>query len=717
MQAKNPVAATINFLNFHGEQALGGGWKAFVESFVNSLRAKSSTQTEENKAEKKQTENDKDQENVSFLFDDFSTALSAWLITVQNTKKTAGWNPDKGAAPVQVLFHSPRESVSDAKNSLLLDIWHFIKPEQPHASTLLKEQCQSSVKSVQEGKVVFLSEISPGVNPITIEGRAAFSTFQLFPDRMLPIQGSGDECFYCGMKNHLPAKCPSKHLDPEINGLSELGYLSMNQLRESYGKAFPHQTLLLDEIKKGLDQGAVRRRQDLQAYCAFFDLNRCFQLRFLYQLCFSFSGKWPDTLKSDVSIRHTGNALRLGFDCLRVGNYGKAGGMLDSIVKRAIVDSFFAEIGLAFISLESENPEAFKLYLNKAKIMADTNTQKLYINLLLSRWHELYGKIQDAQRLAMENLEISNYCFDAKHRLIQLSALNHSDLSVIQQVAKLASTERCYFMIAVLDPKLNPAGAALENFLAVEYDSVMNSGRTLVSGIKEEYEELKQWLGDGEACLKPILDGVGNLDSLISKNSYFAAEDVVAISTKLSAAMKILVEAKLKELHANTAKTEHRWRKSSALWERYPYKSYFSDFPEKLSTGLNLLMKVKRLVAEKDIKSYLEAVTVLQDARKMCEKLESCRARMIWLRDFIDLIRAFVSRLIISEALALTIWIVGMAAIVMFEKSPFIAGIGSFLSEKSFRVFSFVALHLFIAPLMSIVTTMRSGMSSTSAET
>lgn len=33
------------------------------------------------------------------------------------------------------------------------------------------------------------------------------------------------------------------------------------------------------------------------------------------------------------------------------------------------------------------------------------------------------------------------------------------------------------------------------------------------------YKELKNWLGDSEACLNLILDGVKNLDSLISKNS------------------------------------------------------------------------------------------------------------------------------------------------------------------------------------------------------
>ena len=43
-------------------------------------------------------------------------------------------------------------------------------------------------------------------------------------------QGDQKECFYCGLKNHSPRDCPSRHLTLEAGGLTEVGYIPFKKL-------------------------------------------------------------------------------------------------------------------------------------------------------------------------------------------------------------------------------------------------------------------------------------------------------------------------------------------------------------------------------------------------------------------------------------------------------------------------------------------------------
>jgi len=130
-------------------------------------------------------------------------------------------------------------------------------------------------------------------------------------------------CFYCGMQNHRPGQCPSKLLSMEHNGLDSVGYLSFEQIRKAYEKAFSNPAAMVAVVAAGVDPQQIRKNPGLMAFVGFFDINRVYQIRFLWNLAFSRYSKWQSAFKAQP-VQADNKNLQLGLDCLRVGKYGQA---------------------------------------------------------------------------------------------------------------------------------------------------------------------------------------------------------------------------------------------------------------------------------------------------------------------------------------------------------------------------------------------------------
>lgn len=690
-----PTVVAMHYINFHGEEVLGKKWKPFTASLNGVLRSEAT-----DPGKHKLSEND-------FFFQTPLDGLNAWFRALEKAKVL--WPEAAGAVPAQILLRSPGESINIPMGDSTAPIWCFLPPELPHITAQLINFLDDLDASQRE-LILLKPETTPGFFPLTLKGWPPLSGFSIFPNKTLPAAKGSQECFYCGMTAHKPANCPSKHLSPEIQALSIAGRTPVPQINKEYEHIFNDPASLENEIINGLNAGSLRQRRDLSIYCAFFDITRIYQLRYLLQLAFCEDSKWPGLQATKPLKSTSGNLLFLGLDCLRVGNYSQAETILDGIVKRNEADSFFARIGLAFTALERGDSQSLFQNIESARSRASNKTESLYTLLLLSRYNELFGNFNLAEKLADEALELSRYCLEAQYRRIQLDAAKRNDLTLATSILKLISRERLYFPIALMDAKINQAGNPVELALAGIYEWSLNNGTDQLRRIRSRCTDLINWMGEDDSALKPVLKGLVNLEDLSKTNSYLGFMDLASNAQRLEASIGNLVESKRKALKIKLKKVNQRCESNKDFWSGYPFKNLFQQFSMDLTIALSQLSRAQEIEKEKEIKAYCEAMILLSKANQHCESMENSKDKMLLIKDISELTKFFAARLMTAEITCFILWLLGIIAATILDRPEIF---GEFQGiPSSIKSMSLVFLTMFLAPFFSVILAVRKGLSS-----
>jgi len=693
-----PVVVAVHFINFHGEGVLGANWNAFAQTFKKSLQVGT-----ESPDKLKLSENE-------YFFETPFKALDVWFKALQNAKSSRSWPKSAGAAPVQAIFRSPSESIDYPQGDPPTPIWCFVCAEQPYATAQIASYLYGAEEAKRE-KIIVEAETAHGLHPISVKNQYKIEKFSSFPETALPAKHDEViECFYCGCFTHAPAACPSKRMSSEVQGLSYVGYIPIVQLYREYERVLRSQNALEQELINGVDAGTLRRRPDLNVFCAFFDVNRIYQLRYLSQLAFSGRSRWPGLTPCKINAPASGNPLFLGLDCLRVGKLCEAENILEGVVKRTGGGSFFAVVGLAFTALEQGNSEKFFRNLESAKTRADGKVESLYALFLLSRYNELYGDFRLADRLTDELTDLCQYCLETKYRRIQMDALKGGDQTLPVRILDLVSRERLYFPIALLDPKLYKVADSHELALAACYEWLSVCAIERLGQTRSQCKDLINWMGEEDAILKPVMKGLVNLEDLAKTNSYFGNNDLLTSAVKLDVSIKGLVNAKRGTLRKKLKKVSARLEGNNDYWSAYPCKGRFSQYPEDLSAAAKLLDKAKQIEKKKEIKLYCDAIELLSQVERQCQSMETIRKKMDFVKSLYELGKNFAAKLMAAEIFCLILWLAGVLAASIFERST-TGELSAIISASSAKSFSLIFLSVFIAPIFSLAIALKKGLS------
>jgi hypothetical protein len=112
------------------------------------------------------------------------------------------------------------------------------------------------------------------------------------------IQGTNADCFYCGSKNHLVQRCPSKTLPEITDAIRKVGYKSL----EAINALFHEYSAALGTSSETL--GDETNHNVVLAHQAFYELKRIFQLRFFHIL-------WDTEVKAWDNVKNKINCIKI----------------------------------------------------------------------------------------------------------------------------------------------------------------------------------------------------------------------------------------------------------------------------------------------------------------------------------------------------------------------------------------------------------------------
>jgi hypothetical protein len=686
------ILVSVHPLLYQGQKILENRWPDFIYSLRNHLH--------KNGLE----DNNSSDELLLFNYNHPFSAFTSTINSLEQVKKEIGWKKSAGSLPVQVILHYEKKGSSPSATRETTNIWDTLSQESIYITRQLKLQW----KNLMSGKVLpphsFESEGS-GLFLVKLSDKSKIESNQLFSHREIPLRWKLTECFYCGMNNHSPAKCPSKFLSMESQGIHLVGYLSFLELNRSFKTAFNQQKKMNKTLLDGVSAGQVRKNIALQTFVSYFDINRVFQPRFLWNISFAGNNRW-ETLSRPDKVAPTNRNMHLGLDCLRVGQYSQAEELFSKESLATEGKPFFAYIGMAFVAIEQNKPKDILHFLEKANAIGGPENERVYVALLLSRYYSISNDNYKAEQAANNAFAISRSCLEAQYRRIQIAVKNGFNEKVFKELQAIVLGQKEIFIVALMDPSLIPIQGLVDDMLSSQIQSMTQNARENMGKASKNEEISAEWFESKDKEMLSNKKTFENLQSQLSRNSYYDLLDVCDRANGLSYSYIRIRENRVSEIRNHIQETNQELGRYRRYWTEYPYKIFFKKFTGKIQRIKLMLMKSKALAEKNNGKAFQKAEQTLANAIFEIKRLEPLVQKMNSTKLMITWLKEFFKKFIYSEVAIIIISLLLIAIIATIppadqEEEKFIAIIQKTELQKQ----CFMALTFIVAPLIALGST------------
>jgi len=639
---------SIYCIDVLGARALGAEWARLPAALAAKLTELSSAQ----------------RENLlwggTYTFTNPTTAVQACCSAIDAVKVSFRWERTGDPLPVQFVLHG-----DDPAAPLGMDprMWAFLLPEELYVTKSAWEQWKAAGAVAALPPHVAKDEVLAALR-LQLTARACTAPVRLFPRRTAPLTGSGEECFYCGLRDHRPPLCPSRHLRPDVAGLALAGHTSLAGLDHAYSQAFAARSKQAVELPAEAGPNDLRRNPELLAPVAFLDLQRTYQPRFLVSLFLSGADQWPETTVTRGDCGNSTSPICRGVRALLVHNYPDAETQFGDIHGADPATKCYAEVGLALVAVEKDQPQRVRYHLERAAKLATTEAEKLYIQFLRSRLHEVGGDLGGALHLIDEALAQRRPCDALRYRREQLGVrMGRTDGSA-QRLQLVASRNRELAMALLLDPWLEAIREDLDRKLLSLWLTALQGGKGKLAAAKAQSATLAEWLGERDPDLVPVLSGVQRLEGKLSRAGYYDVLELERDATQLARSCEHTRHSRHRALVQQLNTVEKYWQPLAQFWKEFGLKNLYRSLGERFAQTQADIERARELAGRGEIGAYREATERVAQVRASLGDL-AARSREIGAVPLIyTFLRRFLVYLVMMESLALA---VGLAILPLFR--------------------------------------------------
>lgn len=691
MDTAPAILLAIKPLHYQGQQLFQENWAPFIAG----LR----TRLQENGFE----DGDSNETLLLFTFNHPSSAITTLCQFISQTRNSLNWQGSDNALPLQIIVHlsQPEASTPPYRNPKA-GVWELLSPEAIHISKTLKAAWDLLMAKTTMPACTFNNE-GDGLFKLQFAPGEIIAAEPLLSSRALSGQGPERPCFYCGLTSHPPNQCPSKHLSMEHEGLGAVGYLPFKQLDQAYQKVFTSLEAMNAILAAGITPSQIRKNAELMVFVGFLDINRIYQVRFLWNLTFSRFSKWQPVLKAEP-VKPDNKNLQLGLDCLRVGKHAQAEEFLQQESHAKSTKHFSSTIGLAFVALETRGLADMRGFLEMAKSMATQPKERIYIDLLLSRFYDLVGETWKARDIIKNLLAAQADCTEATYRKLQLEVKGNFIEEACQVLRFLMLDHRSLYMAALLDPALLPIQTKVEDLLSAQYSAKSSNAQDLLAQANLGIADLAFWLDSQDPKLLAHKTTLDNLLKGMQRKSYFDVIDVEYKTTALITANRQLIEAKLNELYDQINRAKASWEGKAHFWASYRYQFFFKDFAQLLLPLEKTLKEASLLAKKNEGESYRKSVQLLRKTEQGLTALEHRQARMDLVTMACDSGLIFIKKLALAEIGGA---ILANALIFGLSQLPAGHSLRALASDPMAQKETFMITALMLAPCLALALTIK----------
>ncbi|WP_415519554.1 MAG: tetratricopeptide repeat protein [Desulfovibrio aminophilus] len=400
------------------------------------------------------------------------------------------------------------------------------------------------------------------------EGRGGEGSLEVPLPRKLTV-GEGQGCFYCGLKDHGPATCPTRGLTriaPEV--WNKLATVNMDALVA--GLQTLEKSLEPSRVAASLEHlaGGGDKLENLLAR-AVFEINAPSQLRIL-QLVWRSRGKEWSTGLSQLAPEDAPYAWA-SLEAVRGGDLDRA----ESMLKQASLKymrSYQPPSLLGFVALEKGDAHQAGFYWQEAERLSYTPLQQGYFLYLQGRVLEIQGEFKEASSLFKRAALVSPDWLDPAYReavcLVKMGFTGQG-MDILE---RLIERDPNIFNRILLDMELDRGrmqimGALFSLWRVAETKS--EEEKALVATLSSE---VAQRFEDGHAFFEPAQERLERMRRLTERRNFVAFRTLVSGVDEFAAEMNTQVETDIKRIRARADHYYDRLREiqREAAWFPFP---------------------------------------------------------------------------------------------------------------------------------------------------
>lgn len=476
--------------------------------------------------------------------------------------------------------------------------------------------------------------------------------------------GELTECFYCGLKNHTPAQCPSRGLPdwrPEIwDAVAEIGLDEMETAFASMDEALDMDNLIpgVQELMEGRDARGTLVR-------ALFEINAPVQHR-MFKLVWRSRGKdWPAAL-AQLSTE-AGEYLWTALDTLVTGDVEQA----EEILKQASLrytKSFQPRSLQGVIFLEKGDLDQGIFYWQESERFSYTPFQQGFFLFLQGRVREIQGDFKDAIDLYKKTQLASPKWIDPFYREAVCMVKRGFSEQAGPVFEQLVEKDPHIFNRMLIDPELGRGRIHLMDALWRMWKVMETLGSEEKQRVEKLAGEVGQWFEETHEFHDVAQKFVDRLLALSKVRNYVAFKQLARGSARLVEEMEKRIDLEIKLVDAKVGNLFERLKdvQKEASW--FPFPTLLRDFNMDFNycaEKLNWIRTQHLKIAENFRKSqkYLSEIE---------DRLKILKSRLVTLRIIRDstlFILMLGRNFIWLEILCLGLALVTLPTLVYFSQS------------------------------------------------
>ncbi len=383
------------------------------------------------------------------------------------------------------------------------------------------------------------------------------------------VSGKEPQCFYCGLRNHRPAHCPSKKIldwQPGVwNRVASMDFSTMNsglrQIDNIIGE------LGEEGISSLLLEGDAPENTLVQAV---FDINSMVQHHMMPRIWLSRAKDCPKDFSADSGLKDDNPIWKL-LEKLPDGELIPLEKELQNVIQRQSRDYRLLCLN-GFLALEREEPIRAAGLWKDAEAIASTPLQQAYMQYLQARIVEIDGKYEHAGLAYGAILNACPNWLEPRYRQVVCMVKMGFAEQAVPDLLKLMAMDPNYFNRAIIDPEMERGHIQLLSSLYTPWAEAEERAPEELATLQGMRKELDVWFAEDHKFAVKMKKRVDAVLGLAGIANYVPYQRIIQNRTALEKEMQQEVSLESRVLRNQFKMFRQRLNKvqEEAAWFPFP---------------------------------------------------------------------------------------------------------------------------------------------------
>ena len=536
-------------------------------------------------------------------------------------------DPDREAWPVVMAAVSQEklQFTADLPKKVGLD-WNRLAPDFPHVRFM---------DGFLLSKWFRINEARYGTDALSLDSWCTIAQKEggalvehgtmevILPHVLLDVDG--EECFYCGQKNHRPADCPSRKMagvHPHVwqqLAVTDLKTFNkgLNALGESINtESFSSSVLEVMERKDSLESLMAR---------AIYEINASAQLRTLKLVWRSRNKEWGDGFRQLAPVE--GGLVWDALNDVEAGEYESA----EEFIKSAQLKyprSYQPHSLWGFSFLETGDMNQALFHWQEAERMSYTPLQQGYFAFLQGRLQEIAGSLKEAINGYKQANTYSPTWIDPVYRQAVCMVKMGFTGQAMDLFADLIKRDAHIFNRILLDPELDRGRVQLMSSLWEMWSEAKEAMEESKTQVETLIQDISRRFNENHDYFESANEELARLSKLGDTNNYVAFRLLSKGTNKFQAELDNEVKREIQRINANLEYQSDRIRnvQKEAAW--FPFPKLLLEFNKDFNFCVDKINWIKTQNL-KDADNFRKALTFLEEVE---DRIDTLQGRLVTLR-------------------------------------------------------------------------------------